>query len=66
VQGFKAALQAETLLKLLDRFDSDSFRRTRKTAATACVSKSQDAAGAAIEDVLVSSPMLLFWWKKAR
>ena len=52
VQGFRASLQAETMLKLLDRFDSDSFRQTRETAATACVSQNPDAAGAAVEDVL--------------
>jgi hypothetical protein len=52
VQGLKSALQAETMLKLLDRFDSVSFREIRKNAATACISQSKDAARAAVDDVL--------------
>jgi hypothetical protein len=52
IGGLKSALQAETLLKLLDRFDSVPFRERRRTAATACLSQGRDPAGAALDDVL--------------
>jgi hypothetical protein len=53
VQAFTLALKAETMLKLLEKFDGDNYVAIRKTAAMACLLHLDDKEpGATVEPIL--------------
>lgn len=52
-RGLKLSIKAETLLKFMDRFDSESFKAARKTATLACHTNLKDKnPGVDVDDVL--------------
>lgn len=53
IVAIKATLQAESIIKLTDKFDSHDFQEKRKRAAQACLNHLEDKnPGVVIEDIL--------------
>jgi hypothetical protein len=53
ISAVKSALQAESILRLMDKFDSEPFLEKRKIAAAACLSHLEAKnPGAEVEDIL--------------
>jgi hypothetical protein len=53
IAAIKSTLQAESIIKLMDKFDSDEFQEKRKRAAHDCLNHLEEKnPGVAIEDIL--------------
>ena len=53
IGAIKSTLQAESIIKLIDKFDSHDFQEKRKRAAQACLNHLEDKnPGVVIEDIL--------------
>ena len=55
IAAIKSTLQAESIIKLMDKFDSDEFQEKRKRAAQGCLNHLEEKnPGVVIEDILLS------------
>src|ERR1700693_5617423 len=53
LRALKSTLQAESMIKLMEKFDSEAYEKKRETAAQACLSNLESRQpGTAVEDVL--------------